>query len=28
VLAGVVVAYSVGLISPAEFVKIRRVRRV
>jgi SulP family sulfate permease len=28
VLAAVVVAYSVGLISPAEFLKIRRVRRV
>jgi len=28
VLAAVVVAYSVGLISPAEFVKIRHVRRV
>jgi high affinity sulfate transporter 1 len=27
VLAAVVVAYSVGLISPAEFIKIRRVRR-
>jgi high affinity sulfate transporter 1 len=28
VLAAVVVAYSVGLISPAEFLNIRRVRRI
>jgi high affinity sulfate transporter 1 len=28
VLAAVVVAYSVGLISPAEFLSIRRVRRI
>ena len=28
VLAAVVVAYSVGLIKPAEFLHIRRVRRI